>query len=369
MFLKKATAYHFRNYEKLSLEFNKPINVFTGDNGQGKSSALEAIYCGLRGKSFQPFISSQFIQNDKEQAETFLKLEEEAGLSNVLARFFPSETSLKKEIFYCGKKVSPSFLEKKFPVLSFTEASMKCLRQGPEQRRAFVDDLLCFGEQKRAKDQFLGALKQKKSLLKKLKQKSLSLEEARPMAEALNQKFLELSFKLVEARLERLKSLFSGLKELREEFFKKPLPELSFSYAISENKELGSLEEIPLLLREDLERKSELEMQTGILLSGPQRHEIKFLFKGENTRTFCSKGEQRIYMLSLLASQIQEFPQAFLFLDDVLLELDEKTQLRLLKFLEKKHCQTFLTNSKVISFKTKNMSFFDVKNGTIKRYD
>ncbi|MDE0092133.1 MAG: AAA family ATPase, partial [Oligoflexia bacterium] len=48
MFLKKAEALHFRNYNHFSLDFDSSINVFVGENGQGKSSFLEALYCALR---------------------------------------------------------------------------------------------------------------------------------------------------------------------------------------------------------------------------------------------------------------------------------------------------------------------------------
>ena len=173
----------------------------------------------------------------------------------------------------------------------------------------------------------------------------------------------------MQARLSKLNSLFSSVENLRGEFFKAPLPKLSFSYAFREKQNLNGRPDIFLLLKEDLKRKKEMEMQLGIPLSGPQKHEIHFFFNGKDSRTFCSKGEQRAFVLALLGSHVQKLPKAFLFLDDVLLELDEKIQNKFLQFLEKNHCQTFLTNCKVISFKTKKMSFFSVKNGIIQKYD
>ena len=369
MFLRKAQGYHFRNYKEFSIEFNSLINIFTGENGQGKSSFLEALYCGLRGKSFHPFISSQFIQNERDKTQIQLTLEEDEGQSHLSASFSPSETGLKKEILYCGKKVGSFFLEKKFPSFVFTEASMKYIRQGFDQRRFFVDEMLCFGDKNQAREKFNRVLKQKQSLLKNIRQKLLPLDEANLTLTAINHHFLQASFHLVQERLKTLNCLFSSMKDLKSDFFNTPLPNLDFSYSLSKGSNIKKDKDIFLLLKEDLEKKKELEIQTGGLLSGPQKHEISFLFQGEDSRVFCSKGEQRIFMLSLLASAVRQIPKAFLFLDDVLLELDEKTQNKLLKFLEKNHCQTFLTNCKVISFKTKKTSFFAVKNGTIKRYD
>ena len=369
MFLKTAEIFHFRNYEKAFLEFASPISVFTGDNGQGKSSFLEALYCALRGRSFHPFVHSQFIQNSREKARICLGLEEEEGCSTLEASFASLESGLKKEILYCGKKVGPSFLVEKFPSLVFTEASMKCIRQGPDQRRAFVDDLLCFGEQRRVKEKFNRVLKQKSRLLKSIKKGLLTPNEAGKMLDALNLPFLQASFLLVQERIKILKNLFLTLESLKESFFKDPATRLDFSYSFLEERELKDKEDIFSLLEEDLKKWKEQEIHAGMLFSGPQKHDIRFLFNDEDSRTFCSKGEQRAFILSLLGSYIRKFPQTFLFLDDVLLELDEKIQNKFLQFLEKNNCQTFLTNCKVISFKTKKMSFFSVKNGTIKRYD
>ena len=367
MFLKKAQGCYFRNYKEFSLEFTSSLNIFTGDNGQGKSSFLEALYCGLRGKSFHPFVHSQFIQNKQKQAQVRLTLEEDEGLSTLEASFFSIGSSLKKEIFYCGKKKGYSFLARKFPSFVFTEASMKCIRQGFDQRRTFIDEMLSLEDQRQVKEEFNQVLKQKKILLKNIKQGILSFKEADQTLEALNYKFLHCSFQLVQARLKLLNRLFSSVGDLRGEFFKAPLPELSFSYTFRKEQNLNERPDIFLFLKEDLKRKKKLEMQLGIPLSGPQKHEIRFLFNGEDSRTFCSKGEQRTFVLALMGSHVRQIPKAFLFLDDVLLELDETTQNKFLQFLEKNHCQTFLTNCKVISFKTKKMSFFSVKNGIIRK--
>ena len=368
MFLKKAEGYCFRNYKEFSLEFTSCINVFTGDNGQGKSSFLEALYCCLRGRSFYPFVSSQFIQNGEKKARVCLTFKEEMGLSTLSAIFSTLGRTLKKDFLYCGKKIGRSFLLKKFPNFVFTEDSMKCIRQGFDQRRDFVDEMLGFGYQRQIKEDFNRILKEKRRFLRNVKQDLLSVKEADRVLTALNYNFLQLSFKLVQERLRVLKNLFEPLTDLKERFFRAPLPDLDFSYALSEGQKISKEMDILLILREDLEKKKDLEIQLGTVLSGPQKHEIYFLFNGKNSRVFCSKGEQRAFILSLLGSHIHQVPGAFLFLDDVLMELDKETQNKFLQFLEQKHCQVFLTNCGLIPLRTKKMSFFSVENATIKRY-
>ena len=367
MFLKKAELLHFRNYDHLCLDFHSLINVFIGDNGQGKSSFLEAIYCALKGKSFHSFVSSQFIQKHRESSKLSLSLVEKEGLSSVEARFFCSDSRLKRDMIYCGKKTRPSFLTEKLPCFVFTESSLKCIRQGPSERRNFIEEFFVLPWQNRSRSDFDRILKQKKHLLKDYKKGMIQEPDFSIALNALNKKFLESSQSLVQARLETLKRLYVSVQKTAHHFFKEPAPVLTFSYLLEENKALNEHSNIITLLEEDLNRKKKPEIQAGIPLSGPHRHEIQFLFNGEDSRVFCSKGQQRSYILSLLLSHVESFPEAFLLLDDVLLELDENIQEKFLKFLVKKNCQTFLTSCKIISFKIENMSFFNVKNGKIKR--
>lgn len=368
MFLKKAEGSWFRNYKEFSLEFTSPISIFTGDNGQGKSSFLEALYCGLRGKSFYPFVNSQIIQHTQKRAKVCLNLEENGGLSTVESYFFLSGERLKKEIFYCGKKTRVSYLEQKFPAFVFIEDDMKCIRGGADQRRTFVDEMLNFGYSKQIKDNFNQILKQKRKLLKDFKQGFLSFKETDTMLQAVNVKFLDCSLQLVKERLRILKKIFSPLDNLKQEFFTPPLPQLRFSYTIFEDRKAREVDQnvdIHSLLDKDIKNKHKEELQTGLVLSGPQKHEIQFLFNGKDSRVFCSKGEQRTFILSLLGSHICQVSKAFLFLDDVLMELDTKVQDKFLQFLEKNHCQTFLTNCNLMSLKTEKTSVFSVENATI----
>ena len=167
MYIQEAEAVNFRNYRFFSLNAFSKINILMGDNGQGKSSFLEALYCALSGKSFYSFVKSEFIQSGKEKTRIRLTLKESKNFSHVEARFFLYD-KLKKDFFYCGKKIFSSDLEKKFPCFVFTEDHMKCLRKGAEERRSFVDEMLKGGESRGAKEGFNKILKTKRALLKKI---------------------------------------------------------------------------------------------------------------------------------------------------------------------------------------------------------
>lgn len=369
MFLSKAEVICFRNYEKLSLEFTKPLNIFIGNNGQGKSSFLEALYYGLRGKSFYPFITNEVIKEDKENSRISLYLKEEEGSSTLVTCLSLAGNKIKKEFFYCEKKVGPAFLSRKIPCFVFTEESMKCIRQGRSQRLAFIDEMLEGEKAKSAKEKFHRVLKEKKAVLKKFQKKELSLSKAEALLSALNPSWLKSSCHLVEKRLALLKKLFSTAEKLKKDFFKDPLPDLEFSYSLLDDKEIKEGMEISTLLEKEMKDWKDQELRAGIPLSGPQKHELVFFFNNRDSRTFCSKGQQRAFLLSLLLSHIQSQFGSLLFLDDVLLELDEKTQQKFLNFLEKSPCQTFLTNSRTIPFKMEKADVFSVEKGLITSLD
>ena len=390
MFLEKISLKQFRNYKSAELSFSSPVTFFFGQNGAGKTALLEAMYCALRGQSFLSSIQAQFIQKGEKKTQISLFLREEEGKSQIQSSFSLENSFLKKELLYCGKKVRNSSLFKRFPCFVFTEASLKCIRQSSYERREFIESLFYTDEQLKAKKEFYQILNQKKQLLKNYKKDLIKEKDFKELFSIINLAFLEKSKKISMARWDILSQWYQFLPEISQAFFNSK-PELSFSYRIKEKlpveltfnsterkleqdkddqsldvqqKRESQKQNFFKYLEKDLFDKAELEMQTGLLLSGPQKHEILFLFNNEDSRSFCSKGQQRAYVLSLFLSHLKSIPQAFLFLDDVLLELDESVQINFLQLLEKNHCQIFVTNCKMMPLKIKNSSSFYIEKGT-----
>ncbi len=366
MFLTKVKVKNFRNYQNLLLDSFSKINIIFGDNGHGKTSFLEAIYFALRGKSFKPYVGNHFIKEGEKVGVIELEFKEEQGDSQIETSFFKTELNFKKEMKYCGKKTSPSFLNKKIPLYVFTEQSLKAIRQGPSERRGFVDQILLGKGERKTLNDFIKTLKQKNQLLKDFKKEKISLKETTKTLEALNETFLNISFQLTKKRLQLLQNLFSNIQTVKSELFPKPLPKLGFRYQIHGEDISRDLKNLSQKLLEDLKQKKDIELQSGLSLSGPHKHEIVFLYNEQDSRVHCSQGQQRALLLALLGTQLYKAEKTLLFLDDVLMELDEKNQEKFLYFLEKIPCQTFLTNFKKSHLNLKKMSFFYVKNGTIR---
>ena len=394
MFLVQAEGGNFRNFHEFSLPITSKISVFTGQNGHGKSSFLEAVFAGLRGKSFRPGAGSRFISHHKNSAFARLSFRESHGLSRVEAFFsrrggapagesggFPPLDSqaadgqnkeagqLEKELLFCGKKTGPAALEKRFPALVFTEEKMQAIREGPGERRLFTDDMLLQAGRRAELARLKKNLREKSSLLKSLKEGDIPLSGARRALEALNGAFLKAAEAVAAARLEILERLFAGAGQISPKLFAGPR-DLGFEYLTAGENLRGKPEKIRCLLERDLEEKADREILAGRPLSGPQHHDIVFSLGGRDSRAFCSKGQQRLLIFSLLGSQALNLhakgsPPALLLLDDALGELDEESQKRFLRFLDEAPCQALLTSCAAPPIKTKNMSLFSVSGGKI----
>lgn len=359
MFLFQAEGRNFRNYKNFSLSLEKPLSFFTGNNGEGKTSILEAIFLGLRGKSFKPGQGPNFIKEGERQAFIRLSFNETEGQSFVESHFEVKEGQLSRELRYCGKKVSRSFLEKKFPLLFWIGEKLESIKGGSSEKRKLLDEMLLFEGQRDVVEKFQRCLREKNSLLWNFKKGICSKREAYQTLEALNVSFLKASIDLTEKRMALLEKVFpkaSGIFPTHQN--------LDYRYEI-EGRILKHQEERERLLQEALSNKVIQELEAGRVLFGPGKHDILFLFNGKDSRVFCSQGQQRIFVLSLLMAQALFFKKPLVFLDDVLSELDERTVKKLLFFLEETGCQVFITNCKKIDINLKKMSFFDVKNGTI----
>ena len=359
--LLKAEGWNFRNYKDFSFSPEK-FSIFYGPNGQGKTSLLEALFTGLRGRSFRPYTSFDFIQSEQNQASVQLRIKEEKGEAIVISSFQRCE--MKGSFIYCGKKTTSSFLEKQFPILVFTVERINVIKGDAGQRRNLIDELLSFHGKKSVLQRYRLSLRQKKALLSAYQKGDYSLNEARKLLSVLNETFSQSAVELMKERLTLLNDLFRDVKTVAKTLFSPPIPQLGFLYYIS-NSPIKTAKEGERLLVENLNEKMDIELRSGRSLIGPHRQDIKFLFNDQDSRVFCSQGQQRLFILSLIASQINPLNPPLLFLDDVLSELDDKAQHALLSFLEKTDTQVFLTSCKKVPWITKKMSFFSIKNGTI----
>ena len=353
--LLKAEGRNFRNYDEFSLCLNGNFNVFYGDNGQGKTALLESFFSGLRGKSFRPFVKLDFIKIKRENSFVSLWGQKKEGDFTVQSRFFRSG---KKDILFNGKRTTRSFVEKTLPAMVFTPEKLNIIKEGALHRRALVDEMLISAGEGAVVRRYDASLRQKISLLSAYKRGDYDLYKTRRLIGVLNESFSQSALSLMRARKRLLSDLFQKIQSTAHKLFSSS-PDLGFAM---EEEDVEREE----TLKKDLENKISLELRAGRPLAGAHRQDILFLFNGRDSRVFCSQGQQRLFVLSLLTARLDDFSDSpLLFLDDVLSELDDRAQRRFLQLLWRSRSQVLLTSCKKIPERMKNVSFFSIKNGII----
>lgn len=357
MIVKSLELKDYRNYDNLNISFSNGTNILYGENAQGKTNILEAVYlCGTT-KSHRGSKDKEIIKFDKEEAHIRVFLEK----NNISHRI---DIHLKKNR---AKGIAIDGLPIKrqgelFGILNlvfFSPEDLYIIKNGPSERRRFIDLELCQLDKIYLNylSNYNKVLDQRGNLLKQIGFNRNLLDTLY----VWDEKLLEYGKKLIEARdnfVIRLNRLvydihkrLSGDKE-----------ELVLQY---EPNVIAS--EFEDKLRKSLERDLNLKM-TNV---GPHRDDLNFLINGIDIRKYGSQGQQRTAALSCKLAEIELVKSVskdspILLLDDVLSELDRQRQTYLLNSIG--DTQTIITCTGLEEFVGNRFHYdnvFQVLNGTI----
>ena len=378
MYYSSIQLINFRNYQKQNLKLHDGVNVFVGSNGQGKTNILESIYFLSRGKSFRPGNFEHFLFHKKEMQATQSSVQGVLcdGLQKSLVKInFVDE---KKEIYLNQKKTTGSNLSKVAPTVLFSPESLASIKEGPDHRRQLLDEWLTTYSIQNHKilARYKKVLTQRNRLLKDIKREKMSFSEGNRLLKAIEPIFLQTASELASARIQALDTIGPLLSESMLKISGDALKnvDISVDYVISgESQEDPDVKRIHEILEKRLLELHSRERQVGHSLVGPHKHDITFLFDGQDSRYTCSQGQQRALILSFKMAQImyhyrvyQSFPM--LLLDDVLSELDVSKQANLVRFLTEINSQIFLTTTDFnfpFDFGNREMAVFQIQQGTV----
>lgn len=372
------TIKNFRNYTDLSLEIPSGVVVFYGPNGQGKTNLMEAFHFLLRGESFRPVSSDSLLRHEGNQV---------AQNALLLARLTQKELEYdvkmtfakgKKQVTLNNNRATSAALARQFPVVLFSPESLAAIKEGPDQRRQLLDDVVVTHSTASIKilKDFQYALKTRNRLLKDFRRGLATEKQTKALLESLEPSFLPLATELTFARLKALKALEVDFQTAAKFVLDSPAVDISVEYLISsENAYEWSRSDLLSAMHKRALELRDQELATGQSLVGPQRHDIRILFTGKDSRFFCSQGQQRALILSFKMAQIlyhhrayQVYP--FLLLDDVLSELDPIRRSNLIKFLREIPAQIFLTTTDLsfsMDFGDRKINVFRIENGFVQR--
>ena len=346
MHIKELKIQNFRNYEEQKIKFNENINILHGDNAQGKTNILEAIYLTSFGKSFRTTNDKDLIK----KGETFTNIEVEYQKKDRNGKIKINILD-KKNIFINGIKIKKlSELLGKINIVIFTPENINIVKNGPEERRRFLNIMI---SQLRANyvynlNTYMQTLKQRNNYLKKGNNNE-------DMLDIWDEKLAEHGEKIYLYRKEFIEKIQEKIQEIHKEITDE---EIKIQY----NSDFTNKEELLKKLKEH--RK--IDLIRGYTTVGTHRDDFKILINGEEVKVFGSQGQNRTSILSLKLAELQviyedigEYP--ILLLDDFMSELDEK---RISKFLNNiKNIQVIITCTKNIEIK--NSKALNVISGKI----
>lgn len=369
MYLTDFSLENFRNYQKVSVKFDPNVNIFIGQNAQGKTNLLEAIY-------FLALTRSHRTSNDHDLINF------QADFAKISGQLFRSQIDLSLELRITaqGKKALINHIEQaklsnyvgKMNTILFSPEDLNLIKGSPVTRRRFMD--LEFGQ---INPEYLYFLSQYRQVLKQrnnyLKQLNYKQATDRVFLQVLSDQLAGLGAEIVQRRINYLKFLNEFAQESHRQISAKN-EKLVISYACSVNgvDETTSTEEIYQKILDVYQSSEEKEIKLGTTLVGPHRDDLVFTIDGKDAHLYGSQGQQRTVVLSLKLAEIQLFEKItheypILLLDDVMSELDKTRQNALLNFIHGK-TQTFITTTDLdgISWEIiKQPKIIQIENGTI----
>ncbi len=361
MKITRLAIHNFRNLHKIELKPANGMNIFTGDNAQGKTNLLEAIYVLSAGNSFRSTTDSQMIQYEaaRYQIKAAYHCQDrqlEAGLS------FDSQG---KNFSINNKKVSPSHPDR-LKVVLFNPDDLFLIKGSPAKRRSLLDFIL----QQLSTDYAYNLA----NYVKILKKRNLIFKKEQTTNQSfaiINQLFIESAVKVIIQRI----NLVNIMDEIAAPLYLEingQQNQLKIRYALSfpvENDKIN-LNILHTALHEQMLKKQNDEIKRKQTLVGPHLDDINFYQDGRLARIFASQGQQRNMVICLKLAEVYAFKRVkgyypVFLLDEVLAELDENKRYLLLEHLHKAAFQSFLSSVNFNPEEELDARIFYIKDGSI----
>ncbi|HHX61733.1 MAG TPA: DNA replication/repair protein RecF [Epulopiscium sp.] len=357
MYIRELSLQNFRNYNYLNLVLHPGINVFVGDNAQGKTNVLEAIYLCATARSHRTNQEKEVIAWDETEAHIRLDIKKrhiEDQIDFHMDRKGKGVAINRIPIRRLGELLGV------LNVVMFSPEDLQMIKRGPGERRRFIDIELCqidrmyyYGLQ-----QYHKVLKQRNNLLKSFEHTS----DAQNLLEVWDTQIVEYGTNVINKRI----NFVDKLEKIAQEIH----------FNISGDKEKLEIRYDPSVNVAQYETKLSANHKRDIFRRstslGPHRDDLVFLINEMDVRTYGSQGQQRTVVLSIKLAQlrmIQEIlgEQPVLLLDDVLSELDYHRQQFL--FAHTQNIQTLITCTGIEESVWNSQSIgklFKVNKGTIR---
>lgn len=334
---------NYRNYTDLTLNFSDGVNVFLGENAQGKTNLLESIYVLALARSHRTSSDKDLIRWQEKEATISGRVKK--NISNVPLSLYFSNKGKKARVNHLEKSKLSQYIGQ-LNVILFAPEDLELVKGAPNVRRRFID--MEFGQMNPLylyhTTQYRRILKDRNAYLKRLQMKQTT---DTIFLDVLTQQLVDIGSQIILARHNFLARLEEAAQPIHAEISdQREILTIQYQTSIEFEKN-SELSVIKAAFEQDLKRLQSREIMLGSTIVGPHRDDIQFIVNNNDVAVFGSQGQQRTTALAVKLAEIDlmqqetgEYP--ILLLDDVLSELDANRQTHLLLAIQDK-VQTFIT--------------------------
>lgn len=357
MVCKRIRFKDYRNIEGADIEFCDGVNIFYGNNAEGKTNALEGIYLFAHGKSFRTSTDRDLLNFSKDVSNIKMNFEDSVRPHEMEIKLIRGSRKLCSRNGVSIKKMS-DFVGY-FRAVLFCPEHLSVIKDGPSERRAFLDGAIC-----QLKPIYFSSLQKYNNILN---QRNMLLKNYEENKEAFD-RTIELwsaylareAALIARERYEYVRMLDGHVKEFFSDMTS------GKENTLMEYNKLLSEEEYLQKLTQNLEK----EIQAGTTLYGIHKDDIDIYLNGREARSFCSQGQQRCLALAMKLGEGEisrqmtgEYP-VFLF-DDIFSELDSRRKEYVTNGIKK--CQVIITSCESNGLERVAGNIIEVKQGSYTR--
>ncbi len=353
MWINDIKLKNFRNYNNKEIKLHENINVFFGENAQGKTNIIESIFLCSIGKSFRTNKEKELIKFNEENAiiEISFSKKDRDGKIKI-------EIGTKKQIYLNGIKLKKlSELLGNINVVIFTPDDINILKGGPQNRRKFLDVMI---SQLRPNymhtlSLYLKTLEQRNNYLKQIKMEN----KDENLLDIWDEKLVEYGIKIYEYRKEYIDKIQEKIKKIHKDITQNK-EEIEIKYFSEANTRQNFLNE--------LKSRRKLDIIKGFTTKGVHRDDFMIYINGKEVEIYGSQGQNRTAVLSLKLAELQviyddigEYP--ILLLDDFMSELDSKRRKNFLDNI--KNIQVIITCTEKLALENLEYFSYNVIDGNV----
>ena len=361
MIINRLKLRNFRNYDNLDITFNDKLNIIIGNNAQGKTNILEAIYFLSITKSNLANSDKNCIKKNMLSSKLEASIVDKIGkknitivLNNIGKKLMVNNNEIKKHSEYIGN----------LKVVIFNPDDVRLIKEAPGNRRKFLNIEICQlnNDYLNILNEYNIILKQRNEYLKIIKNKPIN----NVYLDIINNKLVDLAENIYKYRLDFIDNINKYIGDIysnitgSEGLVIRYLPNIDLSNDIKKD------------LLNKLESNIDKEIFYGSTLYGPHRDDFLLFLNDNDLITFGSQGQQKMAILALKLAEIQVFYNTcgdypVVLLDDLFSELDINKRNKVITYL-KDNIQSIVTTTDLKNIDKrliKNAAVFTVDDGKI----